>query len=61
MASILVYVKKNILSTQKKNDALNREEKRKRQNGPDGQNGVNALQHVMKVSSIFFFVALGIF
>ena len=55
-----MYVKKNILSTQKKNDALNREEKRKRQNGHDGQNGVNALQHVMKVSSIFFFVTSGI-
>ena len=44
-----MFVKKNIHIIQTNNDVSSREEKRKHQNGQDGQNGVNVLQHVTKV------------
>ena len=50
MTNIHVFVKKSIFTVQQNKDASNLEEKKKHQNGHDGQNGVNAQQHVTKVS-----------
>ena len=50
MTNIHVFVKKSTFTVQQNKDALKLEEKKKHQNGHDGQNGVNAQQHVTKVS-----------
>ena len=50
MTSIHVFVKKSMYTVQKNKGALNLEEKKKHQNGHDGQSGVNVQQHVTKVS-----------